>query len=203
MAKYPCLWANWNFRRVSSPKREIQGFAETVIFRFSDDQIGRLAKDVKDQKVFYTRFHPDGKCPALPLSFSKFFTYKADDDSLAVKIPIKYGIYEIEAVLKVNQTKSENLECYLFRDTTVMTDRIPEFTISIIDIENVSVIKSLSIVKHDSYVSAAIYAIRGRKKSTGRGWSNFVERSKLIEGKLGFICHIKWICASSFVLNSE
>ena len=138
-----------------------------------NEQIERLAKNASDyQKLF--RILPKKK---------KIFTFKSNDESLLVAVPIEYDGYEMEVKLRVNPAKKTHLQCGLYRDATKMTSCIPEYTISIIDKESSRTITIGTILKSDEYVTDTLKAITDKATQTGRGWDEFIQKTKFVDKK--------------------
>ncbi len=73
-----------------------------------------------------------------------------------------------------------------------MTNRIPEYTVSLIDLEDFSAIFSDEVLKTDSdYASNALKQLKEKNTNSGLGWSKFVEKSVPFEN-----CHY-CICTDS------
>jgi hypothetical protein len=146
--------------------------------QLTGDQIGRLAKSPQDYSTIFKRHFLE----SLPVTFVKEFNYLAID-SFVVNIPMKIGKYEMQLKLFENPKDTKFLSCYLYRDATVMTDCIPVYTVSLIDLEDCRVIRSYEVLKTDSYVSSALECFEEKNTNTGWGWYESLEKSELKEGK--------------------
>jgi hypothetical protein len=83
---------------------------------------------------------------SLPVTFVKAFDYLAIN-SFVVNIPMKIGKYKMQLKLEQNPQDTKFLQYYLYQDPTVMTDCIPEYTVSLIDLDDFSVIRSYEMLK--------------------------------------------------------
>ena len=144
-----------------------------------DDYTSRLAKEPCDYRRIFSRTMELVK---LPFSLVNKFTYRANYDDFKVKIPLGYGRFDMHGCIKVSSEDSGFLECFFYWDAMDMTDRIPEFSFSIFDVESREMLAKMTFEKGEDYVAYARESIRQENFEAAWG-SDFVERSKFADGR--------------------